>query len=176
MLLAQPMLLTVRFVATKASSATLRWLICDGQGNHSTDECDTLKEQAAKLKSGDSNGNGKKKFGNKTWTRKANDATNSSKKELAAFIQKSIKEGVRKELHAIDRKRKVQFDDDNSSVDSSPSVNAFDKKPAAKSTKGKGKDKDLAEILDGDLKDFNCTDMENLNIDDGEKSDGEVTC
>jgi hypothetical protein len=67
-----------------------------------------------------------KKFGNKTWTRKASDSTSSNKKELAAFIKKLVAVGVCKELNSIYKKQKA--DDKDSSVD----LHAFDSKPKAK--------------------------------------------
>ena len=129
-----------------------------GNCSHSTNECNTLKEQAKKLKTGSSGSN--KKFGNKTWTRKANDSTSSNKKELAAFISKAVAKGV-KEINSIDKKKR-KADDEDSSVD----LHAFDSKPKAKPVTKR--QVNFADILDGDLKDFNYTDMENLQIEDGE--------
>jgi hypothetical protein len=81
--------------------------------SHSTEEYNTLKEQAKKLKTGSPGSN--KKFGNKTWTCKASDSTSSNKKELAVFIKKSVAAEVRKELNSIDKKQKAS--DKDSSVD-----------------------------------------------------------
>ena len=43
---------------------------------------------------------------------KSGESTSSSKKELAAFIQKSIKDGLRKELNSTDKKRKSDSDEE----------------------------------------------------------------
>jgi hypothetical protein len=125
-----------------------KYCMLHGNCSHSTDECNTLKEQANKLKTGSSGSD--KNFGNKTWTCKASDSTSSNKKELAAFIKKAVAKGV-KEINSVDKKRKA--DDKDSSVD----LHAFDSKPQV----------NFADMLDGDLKDFNYTNMENLKIEDG---------
>ena len=139
-----------------------KYCMLHGKGSHTTEECHTLKEQAKKMKSDSSDSSGKKKFGNKTWTRKADDSTNISKKELAAFVKKAVAKKV-KELNSLDKKRKA--DDDDSSVD----LNAFDKKPAAKPVAKR--QINFADMLDGDLKDFNYNDMEKLTIEDGKNDD-----
>ena len=152
-----------------SSSNKGKYCLLHGKGGHSTEECHHMKDQAKKMKNSSSSGE-KKSYGNKTWSRKANDATNSSKKELAAFIKKSIKEGVKKELHAIDKKRKASDDDSSTgSVD----MHAFDKKPAAK-PKRQVKCT-LDELMDRDLKGFNYEAMDNLRIED-DKSEGETSC
>ena len=86
------------------------------------------------------------KFGNKTWNRKADEAKKASKKELAAFVKKAIAKGVKKELNSVDKKRK-------SSDDDSFDLNAFE----------------------GELEGFNYKDMENLSLDDDDKSEGEIS-
>ena len=91
-------------------------------------------------------GDSKGRFGNKTWSRKASESTKSSQKDLAAFIKKAVASGVKKELNSIDKKRKAKDDD----LD----LNAFDE----------------------DLKGFNYSDMDNLNIDSDDESSGEVSC
>ena len=139
-----------------------KYCMLHGKGGHSTDECHTLKEQTKKMKSGSSDSSDKKKFGNKTWTRKATDATSASKKELAAFVKKTVAKKI-KEINSVDKKRKA--DDDDSSVD----LNAFDKKPAAKPVAKR--QINFADMLDGDLKDFNYNDMEKLTIEDDEEEE-----
>ena len=58
-----------------------------GEGNHTSDECYTLKNQAKKLKSdGASSDKDKKK---------------SDKESMAAQIGKAVREGIRKELNAL---------------------------------------------------------------------------
>ena len=95
-----------------------KYCLLHGPNTHPTDECKVLKAKAEDLKGGSSSSNNKKKggkFGNKTWTKKAEESTNKDKKELAAFIKKAVAQGVQKELHSIDKKRKSDFD-----------LNAFD--------------------------------------------------
>jgi hypothetical protein len=67
--------------------------------SHNTEECRTLA-----YKKGNSSEK-KKSYPNKTWVCKANEANSTSKKELAAFVQKEIKKGVKKQLTAISKKR-----------------------------------------------------------------------
>ena len=105
-----------------------------GKCGHTSDECTVLKRLAEGSDKGSSSGNGK--YGNKTWSRKADEAKKSSKKELAAFVKKAVADKVKKELNSIDKKRK--------SDDDSFDLNAFD----------------------GDLEGFNYKDMERLSIDD----------
>lgn len=155
---------------SSSSGKQSKYCMLHGNGSHSTDECHTLKEQAKKMKSGDSSGSSGKKFGNKTWSRKAQDSTSSSKKELAAFIKKTAKAAM-KEVHSAEKKRKADSDDEASasSYESAKDAYAFDKKPAAKAkaSKGKTKGKDIADVIfETDLKDFNYQDMENLEITD----------
>ena len=66
---------------------------------HDTSECKVLKNKASG-----------KTYGNKTWVRKADSSNNSSKKELAAFINKEVKKGVKKQLASVDKKRKSDSD------------------------------------------------------------------
>ena len=100
---------------TKSSNTGGRGKYCliHGQCSHSSDECKTLQGLAKESKSSFSGT--KKKFGNKTWKKKSDDATTKEKKDLAASIKKSIKDGVDKELHSTDKKRKPSYD-----------LNAFD--------------------------------------------------
>ncbi len=104
-----------------------------GKGNHSSDECNKLRNDPDAAK---------KKFGNKSWTKKADDAAKAEKKELAAFVKKAIAKGVRKELNSIDKKRKADSDDE------------FD-----------------LNALDAELKEFNYEDMQNLKIDSDEEGE-----
>ena len=67
-----------------------------------------MKEHANSIKNGDKKP--KEKFGNNSWNRKASEVTQSSKKDLAAFIQKEIAKGVQKELNLTEKKRKASFD------------------------------------------------------------------
>jgi hypothetical protein len=79
-----------------------------GWGGHSSAECYKLQGEA-KRRRGEGSGAKKEwqnKTSNKTWTRKADDGRNQSKKELASF-QKAVKAGVQKELASMDKKRKA---------------------------------------------------------------------
>ena len=80
------------------------YCLLHGNGNHSTDECFKLQEQAKQLK-----GEGGKSK-NKTWSRKAEDGKKDAKQELAAFVKKAIHKGVKKQLASIDKKRKATKD------------------------------------------------------------------
>ena len=62
---------------------------------HDSNNCRTLKKMAESAK----DGGGSK---NKSWSRKSDNAKKDTKKDLAAFISKT----VRKELHAFSKKRK----------------------------------------------------------------------
>ena len=92
-----------------------------GKGGHSTNECYTLQEQAKRLKTEKDGNSSKKNFsnhsGNKTWSCKAKDGENSTKADLAAFVKKEVKKGVK----LCAKKRKG---DDSSKDD----LNAFDLK------------------------------------------------
>ena len=63
--------------------------------SHDTEDCKVLKNQ----KSGGGHSN-------KTWTRKADEESSKSKKELATLIAKAVNKGVKKQLAAVDKKRK----------------------------------------------------------------------
>ena len=111
--------------------------------SHNTEDCHKMINEAKLLKKADGKGDGKSgngKCGNKTWSRKADEASKAAKQDLASFIRKEIKKGVKKDLKAISKKRKSSKD----SEDSEGELHAFD------------------------LKDFNYQDMENLKIDDDE--------
>lgn len=117
-----------------------------GTGTHSSNECKVLQALAKdSKKDGTSGGKAKGKFGNKSWSRKADDAKGAAKKDLAAFIKKAVAKGVQKELNSVDKKKKrsASFD-----------LNAFD---------------------DNELKDFNYEDMENLKIDSDDESTSSVS-
>ena len=72
-------------------SDNLYCMLHHGKGDHTTDQCRTLKKQI-------NEGGGSK---NKTWTKKSDDYKKKQAKDLAAFIEKR----VRQELNAIDMKR-----------------------------------------------------------------------
>jgi hypothetical protein len=115
--------------------------------SHNTEECRTLA-----YKKGDSSEK-KKSYPNKTWVRKANEANSTSKKELAAFVQKEVKRGVTKQLAAISKKRKNNSDSEDESDD---------------------KECFLLEELSKGIDGFNYNDMEKLSIHDA-KNDDEVS-
>ena len=128
---------------TKGQHGT-KWCMVHGKGSHTSDECEVIKKRVADYKSGKTNSGGR--FQNKTWTRKADESTKSSKKDLAAFIKTAVAKGVKQELNSVDKKRKAKDDD----LD----LHAFDE----------------------DLKGFNYEDMDNLKIDSDDESTGEVSC
>ena len=107
--------------------------------SHNTNDCQTLQKQSKKLKSGDESTG---KHGNKTWSRKAEQNKEKSKKELAALMRKT----VRSELNALNKSKKRKESDDDSDA---ASVNQID------------------EI---DLAAFNYTDMGKLKIDSDDSS------
>ena len=107
------------------ASSSSKKVYCDEHGwnyTHATAECKVLNGGGKKQKSGDYK---KKSYGNKTWNRKADDATSSSKKDLAAFIKKSVAKGVRQEMNKIDKKRNKS--DSSIEDDNEFDLNAFDK-------------------------------------------------
>ena len=61
---------------------------------HNTKDCRFLKEK----KTGG--------FKNKTWNRKASEASDQSKKDLAAILSKAVNKAVKKQLASVDKKRK----------------------------------------------------------------------
>lgn len=116
-----------------------QYCMLHGYGNHSTEDCKVLQGMIKRQKTSKGrDDDDKPRFKNKTWNRKTNEAKNKNKRDLAAFIQKTVKDKVRKELSAIDKNLSDESDDFDAELD----LNA----------------------LDGDLKDFNYADMENLNI------------
>ena len=100
----------------------------------------------------------KGKCPNKTWSRKADEVTSSSKKELAALVAKTIKKevkaGVKKQLASVSKKRKSESTDSDEECA-------------------------LVQMLETKLDGFNYQQMESLSIndpkDDGYKSDGEIS-
>ena len=129
----------------KTSSETLFCLL-HGNCSHTTNDCHALKEQAKRLKT--SNGDkSKNKYGNKTWTKKADDSSKQSQKELNALVKKHLK----KELNALsEKKRKSKSEDD------------LNMEIAA---------------IDLQLQDFSYEDMENMEIkSNDDKSVGEISC
>ena len=81
-----------------------------GNCNHSTDNCKTLKGKAQQMKdSYQKDGSSK----NKSWSRKAEDSKKQASQDLKAFVKKSIKAGVKKEINSLNKKRKQEEDDDS---------------------------------------------------------------
>ena len=111
---------------------------CDEHGwnyTHTTAECKVINGGGKKPKT---SGYQKKPYGNKSWNRnKSDESTGSSKKELAAFIKKTIKAGVQKELNATNKKRSKDDSDDDLDL------NAFEE----------------------NIEDFNYKEMDDLKID-----------
>ena len=99
---------------------------------HDTSECRGIK-----------NGEKKGTYPNKTWTRKSEESTSKSKKDLAAFLAKSVKDqvkaGVKKELAALGKKRKTKSDDEDQECA-------------------------LVEMFEKDLDGFNCDKMDILLV------------
>jgi hypothetical protein len=109
---------------------------------HVMDECHVLKKQAAALRCRNDDDDRKPPY-KKSWKRDAEKGTNSSKKELAAFVRKQ----ARKELHAFAKKRKASSDEDDEEEEKSVgSLNHFED----------------GEI---DLSAFNYSEMDDLKID-----------
>ena len=104
---------------------------------HDTENCKVLKNKA---------GSGGSK--NKSWTRKADESKFSSKKELAALINKTVDKKVKKQLAAVGKKRKT------ADSDTEEDGECF-----------------LLQELTKDLDGFNYEDMEKLSLDDGSVTD-----
>lgn len=133
--------------AQDSEDSSQKYCMLHGYGNHSTEECKAVqamikRRKTTKGKDGD-NDDRKPSFKNKTWNRKASEAKKQTRKDLAAFIKKTVKDKVQKELSAIDKKRAAESDDSSDEFD----LNA----------------------LDGELKNFNYSDMENLHINSDEE-------
>ena len=124
--------------SSSGGRSTKHYCAVHGHNNsHSTEECNTIQQEAKRVKTNRSDYKGKSP--NKTWQRKASEGQAKTKQELAAFIQKEVVKGIQKGkqcLAAYDKKRKADSDSESD---------------------------DLAAF---DLKDFNYEDMENLKIDD----------
>jgi len=115
---------------------------------HDTSECKTLMAQAKKLKGNDgaNNNNNKGKGGNKSWKNKAKDATDDSKKELAALIKKATEVIKKSELNAVEPVKKCKV-------------------------KWPSEEEELC-ALDAELKDFNYKDMDKMDL--TKKEEGEI--
>ncbi len=88
------------------SSGGGKYCLIHGNGNHTSDECHTLKAKAEEAKKGFKSGNS----GNKSssWKDKAKFEKMKTNKELSAYIKKSISDGVKKELASIEKKRSAE--------------------------------------------------------------------
>ena len=134
----------------KKTNGSKHCVLHGNNNTHDTSECKTLMVQAKKLK-GNNGPNQKGKGDNKSWKDKAKDKTDDSKKEWAALVKKVaqlIKQG---KLNAIEpvKKRKVKW----------PS-----------------EEEELC-ALDAKLKDFNCEDLNKMDLkgeSDKEKEDEEL--
>jgi len=134
----------------KKTNGSKHCVLHGNNNTHDTSECKTLMVQAKKLK-GNNGPNQKGKGDNKSWKDKAKDKTDDSKKEWAALVKKVaqlIKQG---KLNAIEpvKKRKVTW----------PS-----------------EEEELC-ALDAKLKDFNCEDLNKMDLkgeSDKEKEDEEL--
>jgi hypothetical protein len=119
---------------------------------HDTKDCNTL----AKKKAGKWKNDKKKPYGNKTWTRKAEEETTVSKKDLAAFVTKVAKKALekteKKDLAAASKKRSANDSDTEDE-----------------------KDCFLLETLSKEIDGFNYETMETMDVDNGSASD-EVSC
>jgi hypothetical protein len=78
---------------------------------HNTDKCKVLKNMISEAKGKDSS-----KSKNKSWSRKASDAKDKSKKELNALVREMIKEELA--CFSKDEQKKRSSDNDDSSVES----------------------------------------------------------
>jgi hypothetical protein len=123
----------------KAQGKGEKYCSLHGKGSHTTEECKTIQNKRFKNDRDGNPGYQKKAYGNKTWTKNADEGKSNSKKELNAIVKQAIAKGVRKELNAIQAKRKT---DDSSDEDREFNM--------------------LEQAFD--LKDFNYSDMENLKI------------
>ena len=92
-----------------------------------------------------------RKSKNKTWDRKANEASEQSKKDLAVLIGKTVNKAVKKQLASVAKKRKSDEDEEGECF--------------------------LVETLTKDLDGFNYEEMANLKIDDdGQSVTSEASC
>ena len=92
---------------TQSSNDGSKHCMCHGNGNHATEDCDVLKKLAEQKKARREGSSRNDKGGsyNKTWKRKGQEGSEKSKRELAAFIEAAVQEGVQKELAALDSKK-----------------------------------------------------------------------
>ena len=111
---------------------------------HNSNDCKMLQTEAKHQKSGNSNASASKPKGkfsnNKTWKCNAIVKTKESKKELNAFVQQAVKDGITKELSKNESK-KSQSDDNEDEINA----------------------------LDFNLSGFNYEDMDNLEIDSSDE-------
>jgi hypothetical protein len=96
-------------------SKTGKYCALHGKGNHTTDDCRTIKSQVKKLKSSDDNNDKSTKnvrfaSKNKTWSKKADDYKKKSQQELNAMGK--VVEKLKKEVNALTKKRKSEDSDE----------------------------------------------------------------
>jgi hypothetical protein len=95
------------------TSKTGKYCALHGKGNHSTDDCRTIKSEVKKLKSTDSKTSGSGSgyaSKNKSWSKKAEDYKKKSQKELNAMGK--VVEKLKKEVNALSKKRKSEDSDE----------------------------------------------------------------
>ena len=117
-----------------------------GEGNHSTEECKKLQQEAKRLKANDKKPDGNKFSKGQNWKSKAELAKTKTKNDLAVYIKRAVAAETKK-ANKGSKKRKSKDDD---SVGSLAMVERLE---------------------DLELEDFNYTKL----LDD-EKSEGEVSC
>ena len=126
----------------KKSTGGDKYCLIHGKGSHDSNDCNTLKAQAKRLKddrSSKSDGGSK----NKSWSRKSEEDKKKSAKQLNAFIKKTVKA----QLNVIsDKKRKADSDTEEEE--------GF-----------------LAEAGEIDLSQFNYSDMDDLKIDSADEEE-----
>ena len=66
-------------------------LVHGNKSNHTSDQCYTLKRMAEGAKG---SSDGKSKSRNKTWTKKASDSTDKTKKEMNTLVKQAIAKGA----------------------------------------------------------------------------------
>jgi hypothetical protein len=93
------------------TSKSGKYCALHGKGNHSTDDCRTIKSEVKKLKTTDSKSSGSGYASkNKTWNKKAEDYKKKSQKELNAMGK--VVEKLKKEVNALSKKRKSEDSDE----------------------------------------------------------------
>ena len=77
----------------KSGNGGTKYCMLHGENtSHNSDQCRILQAQAKRLKTtGGGGGSGKGSYGNKTWSRKANDAQKKAMKEINAFAKATYK-------------------------------------------------------------------------------------